>query len=196
MSNFAIRIRDFLWSNKFFIGILIVGIILIGAWRTWSEQQQVTITTDKTEYEQGETVKIIVENNLNKAIWYHIGSCSPVAPYPELSMPIRIQQLQNETWKPVMSGCRCLTCKGWTSSQLIKLNPNESLTREWKQKIANGFFGSNCSVISADKGIYRTTFTYYGLLKGNNKSPIYTCPWRDLIKNGTTIYSNEFTIKE
>ena len=31
----------------------------------------VTITTDKTEYERGDTVEITVENNLDKSIWYY-----------------------------------------------------------------------------------------------------------------------------
>ena len=35
------------------------------------ETQEVTITTDKTEYEQGEMVKITVKNNLDKSIWYY-----------------------------------------------------------------------------------------------------------------------------
>lgn len=35
------------------------------------EIQQVTITTDKTEYEQGEIVSIRVKNNLDKSIWYY-----------------------------------------------------------------------------------------------------------------------------
>jgi len=34
------------------------------------KQEQVTITTDKTEYEQGETVEITVRNNLVESIWY------------------------------------------------------------------------------------------------------------------------------
>lgn len=33
--------------------------------------EQVTITTDKTEYEEGETVKIIVKNGLDKSIWHN-----------------------------------------------------------------------------------------------------------------------------
>jgi|GEM_PF-3286677 len=34
-------------------------------------EEQVTIATDKTEYEQGEIVKIIVKNNMDKPIWYY-----------------------------------------------------------------------------------------------------------------------------
>ena len=39
----------------------------------WIEKKmtsEVTVTTDKTEYEQGETIKITVRNNLDKSIWY------------------------------------------------------------------------------------------------------------------------------
>ncbi len=36
-----------------------------------TEFKQIVVTTDKTEYEQGETVKITVKNNLDKSIWYY-----------------------------------------------------------------------------------------------------------------------------
>ena len=59
---------------KFFIAILVIGIILIAGRWVWSEQKQVIITTDKTEYEQGELVKITVKNNLDKTICFE--SCN------------------------------------------------------------------------------------------------------------------------
>ena len=37
--------------------------------------QSVTITTDKTEYKQGEIVRVLVKNNLNKTICF--GTCNP-----------------------------------------------------------------------------------------------------------------------
>ena len=69
---------------KILIGILVVGIVVIGACWIWNNLSQkttqqviqknriqgVTITTDKTEYEQGETIKLTVRNNFNKRIWY------------------------------------------------------------------------------------------------------------------------------
>ncbi|OQX54290.1 MAG: hypothetical protein B5M48_01435, partial [Candidatus Omnitrophica bacterium 4484_213] len=62
-------------KTKIFVGILVVGIVLIGGRQAWSEQispetqKQVTITTDKTEYEQGETVKVVLKNNLDKPVF-------------------------------------------------------------------------------------------------------------------------------
>lgn len=53
------------------VGVLVVGIVLISGWWIWNSQiysetqNEVTITTDKTEYKQGETVKITIKNNLN-----------------------------------------------------------------------------------------------------------------------------------
>ena len=36
-----------------------------------SRKEKVTITTDKTEYTKGETIKIILRNNLDRPIWYY-----------------------------------------------------------------------------------------------------------------------------
>ena len=72
---------------KILIGVLIVGVILIGGWWVWNRYFRpvgisgtpllpkipiapVRLTTDKTEYEQGETVKVRVKNNLDKPIYY------------------------------------------------------------------------------------------------------------------------------
>jgi len=53
------------------IKILIIIIVLIGGWWIWSSKiypetkNEVTITTNKTEYELGEIVKITIKNNLD-----------------------------------------------------------------------------------------------------------------------------------
>jgi len=74
------KIKDLLRGKKILIGILVIGIILAGGFWIWNEYFRpvpisgtpslpkisvVTITTDKTEYEQGEMVNITMFNTLD-----------------------------------------------------------------------------------------------------------------------------------
>ncbi len=62
---------------KILIGILII-VILASGWWIWNKQkigityktESVTITTDKTKYNQGEEIKLTIKNDLDKSIWY------------------------------------------------------------------------------------------------------------------------------
>ena len=45
------------------------GIISID--KACGKTEKVTLSTDKTEYEQGEKIKVTIENNLNQNIWYY-----------------------------------------------------------------------------------------------------------------------------
>ena len=68
--------KNFSRNKIFLIGILVIGIVLICGWLVWNSQiepnliSQVIITTDKTEYEQGEMLKVTVRNNQTKSIWF------------------------------------------------------------------------------------------------------------------------------
>ena len=152
--------------------------------RSKEEEQQVTITTDKTEYEQGETVKIIVRNNLDKSIW-DFTSCGD-KPFWSL------QKLKDEVWTEIdftlPSGeetCELIACERRESKEL---KPNSVIHYEWNltsicewPKAINEFFKVEPKPI--EKGIYRVYLTY-----GVNKEFHFF--------EGETVYSNEFTIKE
>ena len=61
------------------------------------ETQEVTITTDKTEYKQGEKIKVIIENNLNQSIWYYSADGYPSL-YNCIDQPyaLKIQHLKEK----------------------------------------------------------------------------------------------------
>ncbi len=75
-------------KTEILIGILVIGIILISGFWILNEYFKpvpisgtpflpkipvVIITTDKTEYEQGEIMETVVRNNLDKSIQYNSG---------------------------------------------------------------------------------------------------------------------------
>lgn len=141
---------------------------------------EITITTDKTEYEQGEMVRITVKNNSSKPIWYTIGSNSPSASSNESNTAIRIEQFNSNTWTPIVADCPCLACKGWSSLQWIKINPNGKLVRDWGQQLAKS--DTICNIVSAESGKYKASVVYY--------------EERESYELSHKIYSNEFAIKE
>jgi hypothetical protein len=70
-------------TNRKYILIVVILAIIVGGGILWCYlrfqeikfppiklEKKVTITTDKTEYDTNETVKITVKNNLDKSIWY------------------------------------------------------------------------------------------------------------------------------
>jgi len=86
---------------KILIGILVVGIILIGAFWIWNEYFRpvpisgtpslpkipiVTITTDKTEYEQGDRISVIITNKTEDNIFYS-------------SFPFILYKYENDKWE-------------------------------------------------------------------------------------------------
>ena len=130
-------------------------------------KKQITITTDKKEYEQGETVKIIVRNNLDKPIWYYNWckyKCDSALCLCGDSFVIEKRtEKEYKTYNPPDSiGIEYM-------SELIELKPNS-------EKIYR------LEPIKFSKGVYRLKM-YYGLDKNIS------------FLEGKITYSNEFTIK-
>lgn len=85
------------------IGVLVVGILLAGGWWVWSNrplpkvspppEAEATITTDKTEYKQGEKIK--AELNFDGII-YEWGESG-----------WSIQKLENNSWKDIFTRRGC-----------------------------------------------------------------------------------------
>jgi len=128
--------------------------------------QAVTVTTDKTEYEQGETVKIIVKNNTEEE-------------KETYTLLYVIERFNGDQWievkrreDPCNLERELVAFLTLTSSQIIE--------REWNQKEE---WCENLTLISnqASFGKYR--------LKSFIRS-VGKLEWEE------TIYSNEFTIKE
>lgn len=156
--------------------------------------QQITITTDRTEYKQGETVEITVRNSLDKPIWY-------------LDLDTgchrwwRLERQVNGTWEfiqvlpPIITryGEECISCPPPPDSVpmgelVIKLEPDSEVNDTWNLK--------NCEVTSGElnlkfiePGIYRLSFSY-GFGKDSSGN------WVQDSWSEKTIYSKEFRIKE
>jgi len=133
--------------------------------------EQVTITTDKTEYEQGEIVKMTVNNGLDKSIYYS---------YPQLG----IERFDNGNWtqiKMVLAGCG--VPGGFPYGAL---SPNAKDELQWDQK------EKWCS--NPDPSVISDLISKQVLAgKYRIKSEIFD---QNTPENKQTIYSNEFTIKE
>lgn len=128
--------------------------------------QEVTITTDKTEYGQGEIVKITVKNNLVESIWYREWDtkCSGT------SFSIGKKRDNEYSFYPLgLAECAMgeveLKPK---ATRIYALNLNE-----WKK--------TKFPHTDIDTGVYKWRFIY--ILKNGDKG-------------SKTIHSNEFTIKE
>ena len=170
-SNFWVAEKNVSGENI----IVVVGkngefICGFGAWgtnlREICRKGRVTITTDKTEYEQGEMVKITVRNDLVESIWYREWDtkCSGT------SFSIGKKRDNGYSFYPLgLAECAMdeveLKPK---ATRIYALNLNE-----WKK--------TKFPHTDIDTGVYKWRFIY--ILKNGDKE-------------SKTIYSNEFTIKE
>ena len=170
-------------NKKLFYGILVVVLAIVGIGlfmlnrlsTTPTLTQEVTITTDKLEYEPGAQIKIMARNCLDESIWYIYAK-----PYPWW----KLEKREDGIWKsmgillPTLTefGKQCIAPPPPLSIEEIsyELEPNSEINDIWDQRKCNG------STAFIEPGTYRILFNY-----GFNIDSI----------NKKTIYSNEFTIK-
>jgi len=143
------------------------------------KEPQVTIKTDKTEYKQGEEVKIIAINNLGKSIWYakRLDGCK--CSFWEL------EKFAKGKWKKVdyHPFVLCLISDfGFT-----ELESKEKLEEIWDGYVWISEESKEYKRKTADSGKYRVIF-YYSLENISRFDPYF--------KKRIKIYSNEFIIKE
>jgi len=134
-------------------------------------EKEVVITTNKTEYEQGETVEITISNGLEQPIWY-VGE----SPYPSCCTLFKWEENKWVNLGVPFNVKQVVPPASYSGPSPIdaeELKPGESIHKEWNMKMGEW------SERFLEKGKYRFGF-YYGLSKKN-----YT----------EIIYSNEFTIK-
>lgn len=147
----------------------------------------VTITTDKVDYEQGETIRITVRNNLDREIWYSEGC--------RIDFGV-LYRLEDDYWKDVLFSfplewkgnetCELILCE---RVEPVEIKPNSEISQEWRlEKICEwplGFVqgGPKPEPKMIETGTYKVSFVY-GLDK----------EYLDLLDT-ETIYSKEFTIK-
>jgi hypothetical protein len=161
------------------------------------KKEEVTVTTDKTEYNTNETVRITVKNNSDKSI-FNFEVCGNKPWW-------RVQKFEGGQWKeinfsfpilksePVIPGypkeieavCEFIFCE---KPELSELRPDFENTDEWQ--LYKGICEWPLKPIGIPKtkpkpietGTYRL-FVIYGFHKDFNST------------EARTIYSNEFTIK-
>lgn len=147
---------------------------------------EVTITTDKTEYRQDETIEITVRNTLDKSIYY-------VDLSPALSF-WRLERLENNSWKEITSqfqfpeivaGREECTLIVFEIREPFEFGQNSEMSHRWNQRICL-IDRQPYELKFIDKGYYRFSFTY--ALNRTNELPYK-------LLDPKTIYSDEFTIE-
>lgn len=144
---------------------------------------EVTITTDKTEYEQGEIVRIIIKNNSDEKIFAYLEG----GEFREFPLCwLKLERFENGKWVSI-EGSPCLYCPCGAMCEIpgvIYLRPGEIREGEWDQGIRwcekNIEKRKNVSF-----GKYRLMFNYHEYKEGQWVSE----------REWKTIYSNAFMIK-
>ncbi|MCK4799751.1 hypothetical protein KAS31_02125 [Candidatus Parcubacteria bacterium] len=140
---------------------------------TKSIVKEVTITTDKTEYEKGEEINIVVKNNKQDKI-FHCGA-------GDLSgWRWNLKKKENENWKELDG--KELFPTVWTPP-IRELAPNETFSVAVKKEVIEKPINS---------GIYKIGFKFFLTLDKNLENIRENC-WE---RESNIIYSNEFIIKE
>jgi len=163
------------------------------------KETQVIITTDKTEYDQGETIKISVKNNLDKPIWYRRQIPLEFPPFWEL------EKFEENKWKtvyfylPVQEKEKeicILRFHERPTWYIDELKPNSKISYQWNQKVCIGDKDNGSEPEFIQKGRYRFAFRF-GLRK-IHLSNYQEEPWKgkEDLMDTKIIYSNEFIIKE
>jgi hypothetical protein len=134
-----------------------------------SDAEGVIVTTDKTEYERGEVIKISVRNNLNVPLWYA----------QEVECGSSFWSLNDCDNVEVPYHVPC----AWVVPQhdFTKLNPGETLEGSWDTK------GEGMRFEPAEPGCYKIVFPY----SLEEKKPMSDGWYGDRIE----VYSNEFAVK-
>ncbi len=194
-------------SNKKLIIIILLGIVIIGIGllvfnilrpkqitppiSNNSNKSGVIISTDRTEYDKGEIIKIVVNNKLNTSILYYSGG----------DRFWGIEYFKNNKWiDPGYEegggfqlteediGAACYIAL-YERMPPIELKSGDSISHQWNQKICP--FGTVSPaepkiVRHIEGGQYRLTFTYG--FETSSDDPYKLSAFQ-------TIYSDSFTIK-
>jgi len=200
-------------NKKYLIPVIIIWVIVGGLFVYWRLQKPsieyfptdipidvdvpipdevVVFSTDKTEYEEGETIKMLIENNTDASLPY----LSVGEKYWEL------EYLLGDNWMSFdynagpgfevtdkQEGEKCYLVL-YEQSEL-ELGPGETLSSQWNQKVCP-FTGlgpkAPKTVYNIKSGMYRFVFKYYPKIQDSSDGS-----GTDHLKE--LVYSNAFTIK-
>jgi len=141
-----------------------MSIALVGSTNTG-----VSVNTDKIEYKGGESIKIILTNNLGQSIFSHIRSGTPV---------FCIKHIEKKTttgeWERLYAQCQFPHCTADIDAP-GEIKPDETETMDWNPLV---FVNGTSETVIAEPGLYRLLISYEDYQKTKWES----------------VYTNEFTI--
>ena len=153
----------------FVIQAIIVGGILMSIALVGSTNTGVSVNTDKIEYKGGESIKIILTNNLGQSIFSHIRSGTPV---------FCIKHIEKKTttgeWERLYAQCQFPHCTADIDAP-GEIKPDETETMDWNPLV---FVNGTSETVIAEPGLYRLLISYEDYQKTKWES----------------VYTNEFTI--
>lgn len=191
-------------NNRRFISTILLGVVIVGIGFNSSRSEQITpsasngsnksgviISTDKTEYDKGGIIKIVVRNQFDTSVLYFSGG----------DRFWGIEYFKDNKWvNPAYEkgGGFQLTEKNVGESCYValyermppvELKSGSTLSGQWNQKICP--FGTTGpdepkTVKYIEKGQYRIVFIYGFKVSSDD-------PYR--LSDFQTVYSNSFTIK-
>lgn len=127
----------------------------------------VAIRTDRTEYVQGEDIRITITNNLEKSIYSHIGSYTP-----EFSIET-VERKTEDGWESLFAWCQYPFCI-YDIDPPVEIKPLYSESFLWTPLI---YIDGTEESAQAEPGVYRLSILYRAEGGG----------WE-------SVYSNEFRI--
>lgn len=144
------------------LGVLLLVIVLREK-NIPAPEGTVTITTDKPEYKQGETVQIAVRNGLDKSVWYFKGCASPRF--------WSLQRLEDGRWKGIYlflpdlveeeEVCNFKLCE---RAEPLELKAKAEINHSWRGTICElplKVIGiPEVEPKTIEEGTYRVSFTY------------------------------------
>lgn len=119
------------------------------------EEPAVTITTDKTEYEQGEEIEITIRNGLDKPIWYMEEGCPSCC---------GLYKWEDNKWKSLGPIRFCIMYTWPYIPKPDKLRSGKEIEIKWNMKMP----GEEEFIRS---GIYKFSFSF-GLTKDSHNEKI------------------------
>ena len=185
--------------SRLIIELLIILSLLGSSMKSaTAETSSISMATDKTQYVQGEMVKIVVTNSLDVPIWY-IG-------YPQRELVFwTIERAKDKGWRrlgfrlPLIEEgrevCRIVMYER-PIGVVVDLKPQSGLLYEWNQKICLiKIVTESAEPEMIERGRYRFVFRYsLDAVKSEN---VETEPWKRPIDLGEVdvVYSNEFILE-
>jgi len=135
----------------------------------------VTVTTNKTEYKQNETINITIYNGLNVSIYSHAACISTTFCIESIEKKI------SDGWQSFFAVGQWPECE-YDIDFPAEIKSGESVSFDWEPLI----WMSGCNNFTrAEPGVYRLVISYQ--IREGNLSENWA--WQ-------SVYSNEFTIKE